>query len=287
MPMLNLLPASHFLQQQHPLDDKPTGAEYDDMDMDFDTVVSDAPHESSAAMRPFVSAHPSPDMSDESDSEPSLGQGLEDSHAPQTEKDNFSSSATVATVPVPPLAKQYEHEQDRSQFPSESPLSHHIFLAPVPIPSSRSSTHHRKQSSFSMNTPPGSASSVPSAPCSNAAAVDALIREHVRANMLSHTTDNAFFWHLGNLSEFSFSDRFVRSRVFEIKNTFDTDPNASINKVMSEATQGTEAAGSTGPQGTSSWRLRLYPVRPSAHRFSSCMVDHRQAIDRVLEHLLD
>lgn len=260
MAKLNLLPASHFLQQQHPLDaDKP---DFDlDMDMDFDTApVSDAQHDSSTAMRPFVSAHPSPDMSDESDSERHPGQGVEDA-APQTEDDAFTSSATVATVPVPPSTKQYEHEQGRrrSHFPSESPLSHHLFLAPVPIPSS---PHQRKQSSFSMNTPPGSATSVPAAPCSDAAAVDALIRQNVRANMLSHETDNAFFWHLGKLSEFSFSDRFVRSRVFDIKNS---SAEADATMTATDAVQGTEAS----PQGTSSWRLRLYPHgRGDRHRDS-------------------
>ncbi|KAG0004916.1 hypothetical protein BGZ65_012406 [Modicella reniformis] len=204
-------------------------------------------------------------MSDESDCERSLGQGLE---APQTE-DNFSSSATVATVPVPPWGKQYEREQGRrrSQIPSESPLSHHLFLTPV-LPLSRTPPHspfqHRKQASFSMNTPPSSASSVYPAPYSDAAAVDALVREHVRVNMLTHSTDTAFFWHLGKLSEFSFSDRFVRSRVFEIKkNTAEADSNTTEEKTLSETTEGTEATRPpANPQGTSSWRLRLYPVRP-------------------------
>ncbi|KAF9349377.1 hypothetical protein BGX34_001835 [Mortierella sp. NVP85] len=255
MSKLNLLPA-HYMQQ-HPLDNKP---DLEDMDMDFDTAGADAQQDSSA-MRPFV---PSPDLSDESDSE--RGQGLEDPNAPQTEND-FTSSATVATVPVPPLAKQFEQGRRRSQIPSESPLSHHLFLAPVPIPSSRSPPHsssYRKQASFSMNTPPGSASSVAPAPCFEGAAVDALIREHVRANMLSHATDSAFFWHLGKLSEFTFSDRFVRSNVFQIKNTTEADTNAEKTETTEEAD-----AASTGSRSTSSWRLRLYPHgRGDRHRDS-------------------
>ncbi|KAG0354170.1 hypothetical protein BGZ54_001802 [Gamsiella multidivaricata] len=275
LPKLNLLPASHFLQSQHPFDTSKNTADGDfemDMGLDFGTSPTNSMNEVSAAPRPFVSAHPSPDLSDESDCEPGLGLGAV--HSPVEQQSMVASSAPVA---VPPSAKQLERDQDRrrrSQMQSESPLSHHLFLAPVPIPSSRTppngSFHYGKRLSVSMNTPPGSATAVPAAPCSDSAAVDALIREHVHANMITHSTDKSFFWHLGNLSEFSFSDRFVRSRVFEIKdNAVAADPNAAseMQPVPSDTT-GTPTS-KNQQNATSSWRLRLYPHgRGDRHRDS-------------------
>ncbi|KAF8980002.1 hypothetical protein BGZ46_004765 [Entomortierella lignicola] len=256
---LNLLPAAHFLQQQpqhytqsqHPFDTKPSNNDFDidmDMDMDFDTTPVSVPQNET---RPFVSAHPSPDASDDSDCE----QGQQDEpHHPSSDERQESA------IPIP--TSKYELDEHQ-QLQSESPLSHHLFLTPVPIPrSSRTPPHsplsYRQRSSFSTNTPPGSASSVVPTPFSDSGAVDALIREHVRENMVTHSTDKAFFWHVGKLSEFSFSDRFVRSRLFEIKNSS-----------SSAAVETTEKPVSNNQQGPNSWRLRLYPHgRGDRHRDS-------------------
>ncbi|KAF9113047.1 hypothetical protein BGX27_002303 [Mortierella sp. AM989] len=273
MPKLNLLPASHFLHQQHfsqpqhPFDTtaKDGNDDFDidmDMDMDFDTTrVTNSQDETSATTRPFVSAHPSPDTSDESDCEHN-----------QADESQISSSADHidSAIAIPTTSAQQRQQQrghvDRQRFQSESPLSHHLFLTPVPIPkSSRTPPHspfnNRQRSSFSTNTPPGSASSVLPAPCSDSAEVDSIIREHVRSNMTTHATDKAFFWHLGKLSEFSFSDRFVRSRLFEIK-----DSTAESTTGFAETT---EKPISPSQQGANSWRLRLYPHgRGDRHRDS-------------------
>ncbi|KAF9172079.1 hypothetical protein BGX21_009023 [Mortierella sp. AD011] len=269
LPKLNLLPDSqylqHYSQAQHPFDttSKPGNNDFDidmDMDMDFDTTpVSNSQNDASATSKPFVSAHPSPDTSDESDCE-------------QTQADETSSSADHAdsaiAIPATSAQKQLQRERAEHQhIQSESPLSHHLFLTPVPIPkSSRTPPHsplnnYRQHSSFSTSTPPGSASSVLPAPCSDSATVDALIREHVHPNMVSHATDKAFFWHVGKLSEFSFSDRFVRSRMFEIKDTTSASIHGSVEP--------TDKSVPTSQQAANSWRLRLYPHgRGDRHRDS-------------------
>ncbi|KAI8602125.1 hypothetical protein EDD21DRAFT_372700 [Dissophora ornata] len=272
LPKLNLLPSSHFLQQQlqqqsqHPFDAaKPNDADFElDMDMDFDTAPSHDPQmEVSGISRPFVSAHPSPDVSDESDSEHGLGQGPDESDAQQL--------ATELASSAPALSSDHglnKRRPSRGQSLHEPSLSHHLFLAPVPIPSSRTPPHsphfRRKQSSFSMSTPPGSATSVLPAPCTDSATLDAIIREHVHSNMVTHATDKGFFWHLGKLSEFSFSDRFVRSRIFETKDSVTTpDPAQAV------AIEGPKSPISANQQGKSSWRLRLYPHgRGDRHRDS-------------------
>ncbi|KAF9437831.1 hypothetical protein BGZ76_010916 [Entomortierella beljakovae] len=256
LPKLNLLPATHFLQQhqhysqsQHPFDSssKIDDNDFDidmDMDMDFDTTpVSTTQEETS---RPFVSTHPSPDTSDESDCELN-----------QSEETHVSSAGHINSAIAIPTTSTHQKNamSEHHQLQSESPLSHHIFLTSVPIPKStrtppHSPLNYRQRSSFS-NTPPGSASSVLPTPCSDPMIIDALIREHVCANMISHGTNNSFFWNVGKLSEFSFSDRFVRSRLFEIKD----------NTISSSGTSEADK------QNTNSWRLRLYPHgRGDRHR---------------------
>ncbi|KAG0304387.1 hypothetical protein BGZ98_005595, partial [Dissophora globulifera] len=169
LPKLNLLPASHYLQQQlhqhlqsqsqHPFDNVKAGeADFDlDMDMDFDTTQLPEPQKDAAGVsRPFVSAHPSPDVSDE-DSERGLGQGSSGPVAQHAAVESASSA-----IAVPPSTK-HDRDQSERRLSREHPLSFDLFLAPVPIPSSRtpphSPLHRRKNSSFSMNTPPGSATS--------------------------------------------------------------------------------------------------------------------------------
>ncbi|KAF9194985.1 hypothetical protein BGZ51_005949 [Haplosporangium sp. Z 767] len=294
LPKLNFLPATHFLpqhqmQSQHPLD---TGNDINnsidiemDMDMDFDTAPSQNNSKNDTS-RPFVSAHPSPEVSDESDCERERG------FAQTTGNQQHHSVHFDSSVSVSPSGKRLEGEQGhhrleehhREQIQNELALSHHLLLAPIPIPKSRipshSPTRAGKRPSFSMHTPPGSASSVPCVPCSDSAAVDALIREQVQAHKITHSTDGAFFWHLGKLSEFSFSDRFVRSRVFEVKDHLttkkETEPqfqdidgdkdgrHMAENVDTSTAAANTRATSdghvaTTNEQSKSNWRLRLYP----------------------------
>ncbi|KAI1319843.1 hypothetical protein EDD11_002837 [Mortierella claussenii] len=296
LPKLNLLPASHFLQQQHPHYTQPqhpfdttqstdAGIDIDlDMDMGFDTTPSKNKGQSekiaatATAQRPFVSAHPSPDVSDESDCE-RLGRTDDDAGVDAGAASSLPADDPFGSLDSAPFsAKQLQRDQTRRQQSRvEPPLSHHIFLAPVPIPSaSRTPPHspqyHRQRSSFSLNTPPGSATSVLPAPCSDAIAVDMLIRKHVHASMLTHATDKAFFWQLGKLSEFSFSDRFVRSRVFEINDSANADANANATAIADAATtsdSGSLVETSSAQGASSSWRLRLYPHgRGDRHRDS-------------------
>ncbi|KAF9938356.1 hypothetical protein BGZ67_000261 [Mortierella alpina] len=288
LPKLNLLPASHFLQRhphpsksQHPLDSS-NDLEIDlDMEMDFDTTVSSSGHAPSDAVssaRPFLSAHPSPEVSDDSDSdrERSLGRNATEAN-PQTSAQHsvrFDDSASAVHSTKREQGRLRVEEHLREQAQSELSLSHHLFLAPIPIPQARTPPHSPhyhsgKRSSFSMQTPPGSASSVMPVPCSDSNAVDTLIREQVHANSLSHSTDKAFFWHVGQLSDFSFSDRFVRSRVFEV-----TDAPAPADKEhMATNTAAAVGAADTRVSATnqpkSTWRLRLYPHgRGDRHRDS-------------------
>ncbi|KAF9958438.1 hypothetical protein BGZ72_000357 [Mortierella alpina] len=287
LPKLNLLPASHFLQRhphptksQHPLDANNDNDIDIDMEMDFDTTVAssdNAQNDLASASRPFLSAHPSPEVSDDSDSdrERSLGRNATEAN-PQTPAQHSvrfdDASAVHSTKREQGRLRVEEHLREQAQ--SELSLSHHLFLAPIPIPQARTPPHSPhyhsgKRSSFSMQTPPGSASSVMPVPCSDSNAVDALIREQVHANSLSHSTDKAFFWHVGKLSDFSFSDRFVRSRVFEVT---DASPPADKEHMVTNAAAAVSAAEtrvSATNQQKSTWRLRLYPHgRGDRHRDS-------------------
>ncbi|KAF9576805.1 hypothetical protein EC968_003312 [Mortierella alpina] len=286
LPKLNLLPASHFLQRhphqaksQHPLDSS-NDLEIDlDMDMDFDTAVSSSDpiqNDALSSSRPFLSAHPSPEVSDDSDSdrERSLGRNATEAN-PQTSAQHsvhFDDSATAVHSTKREQGRLRVEEHLREQAQSELSLSHHLFLAPIPIPQARTpphSPHYQsgKRSSFSMQTPPGSASSVMPMPCSDSNAVDALIREQVHANSLSHSTDKAFFWHVGQLSDFSFSDRFVRSRVFEV---IDAPAPADKEHMVTNTAAAVNVADTrVSNQPKSTWRLRLYPHgRGDRHRDS-------------------
>ncbi|GJJ76709.1 hypothetical protein EMPS_09068 [Entomortierella parvispora] len=241
LPKLNLLPASHFLQQQqqqqqasqqqqHPFDSSDK-----DLEMDMSLTFESSPLvDQQPQSKTFVSAHPSPEVSDESDSE----------QVPAAHE-NPSRSSQRSNLDQPPLpqdlGKRRLAEHHREQIQNERSLSQHILLAPIPVPkSTRTPPHsplhasgsHRASFSSTMHTPPGSASTVPSMPCSDPVAVEALIRREVHPNMASHTTDKAHFWPLGKLSEFSFSDRFVRSRIFEFKES-QSQPQQSATVVPS------------------------------------------------------
>ncbi|KAG0085014.1 hypothetical protein BGZ93_000906 [Podila epicladia] len=260
---------------------------------------SSSDHQSDAAVvpesvaRPFISAHPSPEFSD-SDDERDIHMDLDSQH-PLGPLDSYASSVPSYPSTHPPFQKQAgldkkrleEHYHEQAQ--NELALSHHLLLAPIPIPQShtpRSPPHsplNGKRGSFSIFNHPSPVNASVAMPVSDPAAVDKLIREHVQGNPLSHTTSNAHFWHLGKLSEFSFSDRFVRSRVFtvqdnnnnsnennnEINNTIDrvppmdSDKNCHMVSSLSVATTTSDnkhtAETRVSPSPSTSWRLRLYP----------------------------
>ncbi|KAK3842186.1 MAG: hypothetical protein J3R72DRAFT_443903 [Linnemannia gamsii] len=309
---LNLMPASHFIpqqgqQNQHPLD---MGVDDRDMDIDldemvgYDTSLPSVPSVNkntinSESVVPFVSAHPSPEVSDESDSERDRehGLGLFSKGDPSSSSvmvthdllQSSSSAAVTAAVPVDVKSSKSTRRSVHLHQPDEDQLSYHLLLSPIPIPqqqqqhphhhtrrtppqsplnsfsNSFSNSHSFKRSSFSsMYTPPGSATAAFPVPCSDSALVDELIRNNVRQHMRSHATDKAYFWSLGKLSEFSFSDRFVRSPVFDIK---DIVPAAlPANETSSTANLAPEPQTESAK---SSWRLRLYPHgRGDRHRDS-------------------
>ncbi|KAF9107917.1 hypothetical protein BGX29_004277 [Mortierella sp. GBA35] len=301
---LNLMSSSHFMPQQHPLD---TGLDDRDMDIDldemvgYDTSLPSVPsltksssnnnmnnNKDSSDSVPFVSAHPSPDVSDESDSERErrhggLGLGLLGSK-PNNKDESIVHAATTTSSSVsmsvtPPVPVSHKKRVSHHAVNDQDALSYHLLLSPIPIPQqsharrtppqsplnsfSNSHSHSFKRSSFSsMQTPPGSATAAFPVPCSDPVEVEALIRENVQAHMRSHATDKAYFWSLGKLSEFSFSDRFVRSPVFDIKET------ASAAPASTEPSSLTTDAASQAPN-KSIWRLRLYPHgRGDRHRDS-------------------
>ncbi|KAF9908230.1 hypothetical protein EC991_010070 [Linnemannia zychae] len=311
---LNLLPASHFLpqaqlqQQQHPLD---MGVVDRDMDIDldemvgYDTSLPAVPSLSKTAaistniesVVPFVSAHPSPEVSDESDTEREREHGLGlftkvdtpvIAHVPQASPSASQSLLATVAIPVANRSAKTSRRSVHLHQPEEDQLSYHLLLSPIPIPQQQHHHHHHharrtppqsplnsftnslsnslsfKRSSFSsMHTPPGSATAAFPVPCSDSALVDELIRENVRQHMRSHATEKAYFWSLGKLSEFSFSDRFVRSPVFDIK---DTVPAASAANETSTTELSPEPQQESAK---SSWRLRLYPHgRGDRHRDS-------------------
>ncbi|KAG0074840.1 hypothetical protein BGZ90_010413 [Linnemannia elongata] len=316
----------NLLQQQHPLD---MGFDDRDMDIDldemvgYDTSLPSVPSLSknvtstiAESVVPFVSAHPSPEVSDESDGERERGLSLSSKDDPsigdrrqaQAPSSSSSSSAMPVPVPVPVAASKTKSSGRRGSHlhhrapDAEEELSFHLLLSPIPIPqqhqhspshharrtppqsplnsfsNSLSNSHSFKRSSFSsmsMHTPPGSATAAFPVPCSDSALVDELIRDNVRQHMRSHATEKAYFWSLGKLSEFSFSDRFVRSPVFDIK---DTAPAAGlVAPVATNSTNNSEASSipadsvlqSKAEPAKSSWRLRLYPHgRGDRHRDS-------------------
>ncbi|KAG0209370.1 hypothetical protein BGX28_010358 [Mortierella sp. GBA30] len=286
LPKLNLLPPSHFLQRhshqaqsQHPLD---TSDDIDldmDMDMDFNTTAASSDNTRvETASRPFVSAHPSPEVSDDSDYDRERGLGISsteaDSQTPHSVRFDHSLDSH-STKREQGRRRVEEHLREQAQ--SDLSISQHLFLAPIPIPQSRtpphSPLHSGKRTSFSMHTPPGSASSVMPVPCSDSAAVDALIREQVHGKPFSHSTDRAFFWHVGKLSDFSFSDRFVRSRVFEVTDTKSQASRPSgdngDNHMVTNNAAVTSARDDSADQCKCTWRLRLYPHgRGDRHRDS-------------------
>ncbi|KAF9978914.1 hypothetical protein BGZ73_008419 [Actinomortierella ambigua] len=121
-------------------------------------------------------------------------------------------------------------------------FAEHLLMAtPTPIPISRPRGSHASGSpttspqsmgkrfshSHSLHahhqTPPTfQASSVMEASALSAAFashidVDSVIQDEIVAHRgLSHSTPFGYFWNVGKLSEFTFSDRFVRSNVFDI-----------------------------------------------------------------------
>lgn len=253
---------------------------------------SSSDHQSDAAIvpesvaRPFISAHPSPEFSD-SDDERDIHMDLDSQH-PLGPLDSYASSVPSYPSTHSPFQKQAgldkkrleEHYHEQAQ--NELALSHHLLLAPIPIPQShtpRSPPHsplNGKRGSFSIFNHPSPVNASVAMPVSDPAAVDKLIRENVQGNSLSHTTSNAHFWHLGKLSEFSFSDRFVRSRVFAMQdnNTNDRVPPKDSDKdchmfsslsvaTTSVNTHTAETRVSSSP--STSWRLRLYPVSSTNH----------------------
>ncbi|KAG0034283.1 hypothetical protein BGZ81_005387 [Podila clonocystis] len=250
---------------------------------------SSSDHQSDAAVvpeslsRPFISAHPSPEFSD-SDNERDIHMDLDSQH-PLGPLDSYASSVPSypsfqkqASLDKKRLEEHY-HEQARNELA----LSHHLLLAPIPIPQShnpRSPPHspmNGKRGSFSIFNHPSPVNASVAIPVSDPAAVDKLIRDHVQGKSLSHTTSNAHFWHLGKLSEFSFSDRFVRSRVFTVQDH--NNENSEINNenntnvppmknvkdchmvsslsVATTTSDTDETRVSSSP--STSWRLRLYP----------------------------
>ncbi|KAG0055069.1 hypothetical protein BGZ83_009705 [Gryganskiella cystojenkinii] len=260
LPKLNLLPASHFLQQQQPPQQQPVqqhpfdaSDEHDhkDMEMDMSLTFESSPlvdTQTNHQSKTFVSAHPSPEVSDESDSERTLPTALHHNESP-----GVSRSPTQAQRSSLDQQRQQDKrrlaEHRREQIQNEHSLSHHILLAPIPVPkSTRTPPHsplyasssslgagHRASFSSLMQTPPGSASTVPSMPCSDPILVEALIRREVRPERISsHATERAYFWPLGKLSEFSFSDRFVRSRIFEINDNNPALVVADTNKTTKD-----------------------------------------------------
>ncbi|KAF9150605.1 hypothetical protein BG015_007604 [Linnemannia schmuckeri] len=335
-PSLRSRGASHLklnlLQQQHPLD---MGLDDRDMDIDLDEMVDydtslpsvhslskHAGPTTAESVVPFVSAHPSPEVSDESDGErerernlslssskdaASSSMAISDRRQVQATSSTSSSSAMPVPVAVPAALSKNKSSGRRSshlhhQAPdAEEELSFHLLLSPIPIPKQQqhSRSHHArrtppqsplnsfsnslsnslsfKRSSFSssMHTPPGSATAAFPVPCSDSALVDELIRNNVRQHMRSHATEKAYFWSLGKLSEFSFSDRFVRSPVFDIKDTAPAAELAATTVVTSsnncEASSiPTDSVLQSQAESTkSSWRLRLYPHgRGDRHRDS-------------------
>ncbi|KAF9301147.1 hypothetical protein BGZ74_007056 [Mortierella antarctica] len=247
---------------------------------------SSSDHQSDAAIvpesvaRPFISAHPSPEFSD-SDDERDIHMDLDSQH-PLGPLDSYASSVPSYPSTHSPFQKQADLDKKRleehyhEQAQNELALSHHLLLAPIPIPQShtpRSPPHsplNGKRGSFSIFNHPSPVNASVAMPVSDPAAVDKLIRENVQGNPLSHTTSNAHFWHLGKLSEFSFSDRFVRSRVFAMQdnNTNDRVPPKDSDKdchmfsslsvaTTSVNTHTAETRVSSSP--STSWRLRLYP----------------------------
>lgn len=324
--------ASHLklnlLQQQHPLD---VAVDDRDMDIDLDEMVgydtslpsvhSLSKNTASATApesAPFVSAHPSPEMSDDSDGErerglnlsskgdPSLSMTINDRRQGQAQASSSlssSSAALVAPVAVPIAVAHSSKNKSRGRRSvhlhpdEEEELSFHLLLSPIPIPQQQHSrSHHARRtppqsplnsftnshsfkrssfsSSMSMHTPPGSATSAFPVPCSDSALVDELIRNNVRQHMRSHATEKAYFWALGKLSEFSFSDRFVRSPVFHIKDT--SVPAAGLAAPTSATTNNSEASSiptdsvlmAHAEPTKSSWRLRFYPVSKHAYTLS-------------------
>ncbi|KAK3820608.1 MAG: hypothetical protein JOS17DRAFT_351389 [Linnemannia elongata] len=302
----------NLLQQQHPLD---MGFDDRDMDIDLDGMVGydtslpsvpslskNATSTTTESVVPFVSAHPSPEVSDESDGERERGLNLSSKDDPSISDrrqaqapSSSSSSAMPAPVAVPVAVNKNKSSGRRGSHmhhhapDAEEELSFHLLLSPIPIPqqhhhsrshharrtppqsplssfsNSHSHSHSFKRSSFSSmssQTPPGSATAAFPVPCSDSALVDELIRNNVRQHMRSHATEKAYFWSLGKLSEFSFSDRFVRSPVFDIKDTAPaagiTAPVATNSEASSIPTDGVLQS-QTEPA-KSSWRLRLYPV---------------------------
>ncbi|KAG0331203.1 hypothetical protein BG000_011115 [Podila horticola] len=254
---------------------------------------STSDHQSDAAVvpesvsRPFISAHPSPEFSD-SDDERDTHMDLDSQH-PLGPLDSYASSVPSYPTTHSPFQKQSSLEKKRleehfhEQAQNELAVSHHLLLAPIPIPQShapRSPPHsplNGKRGSFSIFNHPSPVNASVAMPVSDPAAVDKLIREHVQGNSLSHTTSNAHFWHLGKLSEFSFSDRFVRSRVFamqdnnnenkEINNTNARVPPVKSDKEchmvsslsVATTTSDTHADTRVSSSPSTSWRLRLYP----------------------------
>ncbi|KAF9424696.1 hypothetical protein BGZ94_007954 [Podila epigama] len=185
-------------------------------------VDATASSESAAAPRPFISAHPSPEFSDESsDSDHDIHIDL-DIYAQHPLGPLDSSNASVPGNDfIQDITGRTKKRSDEQQLPyDELDVSHHLLLAPIPIPQSRTPPHSPmnsiKRGSLSTFNP-SSVTSAPSVPISDAAYVDRIIREQVQANKASHSTKNAYFWSLGKLSEFTFSDRFVRSRVFSMQ----------------------------------------------------------------------
>ncbi|KAF9544339.1 hypothetical protein EC957_012220 [Mortierella hygrophila] len=319
-PSLRSRGASHLklnlLQQQHPLD---MGFDGRDIDIDLDGMVGydtslpsvhslskNAASTTAESVVPFVSAHPSPEVSDESDGERERSLSLSSKDDPSINDRRqpqalSSSSAMSFPVAVPVAVSKNKSSGRRSSHlhhhtpDADEELSFHLLLSPIPIPQQQRSHHARrtppqsplnsfsnshsfKRSSFSsmsMQTPPGSATAAFPVPCSDSALVDELIRNNVRQHMRSHATEKAYFWALGKLSEFSFSDRFVRSPVFDIK---DTAPAAGLAApIATNSTNSSDASSiptesvlqSHAEPAKSSWRLRLYPHgRGDRHRDS-------------------
>lgn len=254
---------------------------------------SSTDHQSGAAVipesasRPFISAHPSPEFSD-SDDERDIHMDLDNQH-PLGPLDSYASSVpsysshSFRKQEVHGLEKKRLEEHYHEQAQNELAVSHHLLLAPIPIPQShtlRSPPHspmNGKRGSFSMFNHPSPVNASVAMPVSDPAAVDKLIREHVQGNPSSHTTSNAHFWHLGKLSEFSFSDRFVRSRVFAMQDNDNTNgrvpptddkeyhmvsslsvTTTSDNNNNNNINTHTDETRVSSPS-TTSWRLRLYP----------------------------
>ncbi|KAF8935137.1 hypothetical protein BGZ47_010054 [Haplosporangium gracile] len=330
-PPLRSRGASHLklnlLQQQHPLD---MGLDDRDMDIDLDEMVGydtslpsvhslskNAASTTTESVVPFVSAHPSPEVSDESDGErerglslssskddPSSSMAINDRRQVQAISSTPLSSAVPVPVAVPVALSKNKSSGRRSshlhhQTPdAEEELSFHLLLSPIPIPQQQrhSRSHHARRtppqsplnsfsnslsfkrssfSSMSMHTPPGSATTAFPVPCSDSALVDELIRNNVRQHMKSHAIEKAYFWSLGKLSEFSFSDRFVRSPVFDIKDTAPAAGLATPTTVTNSNNSGASSIPtdsvlqSQAEPAKSSWRLRLYPHgRGDRHRDS-------------------